>query len=40
MDVLERFSRGDLEAFETIFRQFQGEVYGWALRMVRDRATA
>lgn len=40
MDVLERFSRGDLEAFEAIFRQFQGEVYGWTLRMVRDRATA
>ncbi len=40
MELLERFSRGDLEAFETLFRQFQGEVYGWIIRMVRDRGSA
>jgi RNA polymerase sigma-70 factor (ECF subfamily) len=36
MDLLARFAQGDLEAFETLFRQFQGEVYGWIMRMVRD----
>ena len=27
MEVLERFALGDLEAFEILFREFQGEVY-------------
>ena len=40
MELLERFSRGDLEAFEALFRQFQGEVYRWVVRIVRDRAAA
>ena len=40
MEVLERFAQGDLEAFERLFRQFQGEVYGWIVRIVRDRGTA
>lgn len=40
MELLERFARGDLEAFETLFRQFQGEVYGWIVRIVRDRGIA
>lgn len=40
MELLERFAAGDLEAFETLFRQFQGEVYGWLLRIVRDAAAA
>src|SRR5712691_2471107 len=40
MDVLERFARGDLEAFESLFRQFQGEAYGWIVRIVRDRGIA
>lgn len=40
MELLERFTRGDLEAFEVLFRQFQGEVYGWTLRIVRDSAAA
>lgn len=40
MDVLERFARGDFEAFEALFRQFQGEVYGWIVRVVRDRGIA
>jgi RNA polymerase sigma-70 factor (ECF subfamily) len=38
--VLQQFSRGDLDAFEVLFRQHQGEVYQWILRMVRDPATA
>jgi len=40
MELLERFARGDLEAFEALFRQFQGEVYGWVVRIVRNRAAA
>src|SRR5215813_477278 len=40
MELLERFTRGDLDAFETIFRQFQADVYAWILRIVRNRATA
>jgi len=39
-DVLERFATGDSGAFEELFRQFQGEVYGWIVRMVRDPAAA
>ena len=40
MELLERFARGDVDAFEALFRQHQGEVFGWILRMVRNRATA
>jgi len=40
VELLERFTGGDLEAFEDLFRQFQGGVYGWILRIVRDRGTA
>ncbi len=40
MDLLERFASGDLDAFETLFRQFQGQVYGWIVRMVRDPSAA
>ena len=40
MELLERFAAGDLEAFETLFRQFQGEVYRWIVRIVRDPAAA
>jgi RNA polymerase sigma factor (sigma-70 family) len=39
-ELLQRFSRGDLEAFESLFLQFQGEVYGWILRIVRERGAA
>ena len=35
-EVLEQFAAGDSKAFEALFRQFQGEVYGWIVRMVRD----
>lgn len=38
--VLTQFAAGELEAFETLFRQFQGEVFGWIVRIVRDPATA
>jgi RNA polymerase sigma-70 factor (ECF subfamily) len=40
MELLERFARGELDAFETLFRQFQGEVYGWIVRLVRDPGVA
>ncbi len=39
-DVLRQFCHGDLEAFETLFRVHQSEVYGWIVRIVRDRAAA
>src|SRR5215831_17890613 len=40
MELPERFSRGELEAFETLFRQFQTTVYVWVLRIVPDRSAA
>lgn len=40
MDLLERFAKGDVAAFEALFRQFEREVYGWILRIVRDPAAA
>jgi RNA polymerase sigma-70 factor (ECF subfamily) len=38
--VLAQFAAGDLEAFGTLFRQFQAEVYGWIVRIVRDPSAA
>jgi RNA polymerase sigma-70 factor (ECF subfamily) len=40
MDLLERFARGDLEAFELLFRQFHRDVYGWLVRLTRNPAAA
>jgi RNA polymerase sigma-70 factor (ECF subfamily) len=40
MGLLEQFTRGELEAFETLFRQHQGEVYRWIVRIVRNQALA
>ncbi|HUN82497.1 MAG TPA: RNA polymerase sigma factor [Phycisphaerae bacterium] len=37
---LESFTRGDVQAFEALFRQYQGEVYGWIVRIVRDTGVA
>jgi RNA polymerase sigma-70 factor (ECF subfamily) len=37
---LERFAAGELDAFETLFRQFQGDVYRWIVRVVRDPSAA
>jgi RNA polymerase sigma-70 factor (ECF subfamily) len=39
-DVLRQFCHGDLDAFEALFRQYQREVYGWIVRIVRDPAAA
>jgi len=38
--VLQQFAAGELAAFETLFRQFQSEVYGWIMRIVRDPTAA
>ncbi|MGH9159248.1 MAG: RNA polymerase sigma factor [Vicinamibacteraceae bacterium] len=38
--LLQRFAAGDLDAFETLFRQHQGEVYGWIVRLVRNPSVA
>jgi RNA polymerase sigma-70 factor (ECF subfamily) len=40
MELLQRFTAGDLDAFESLFRQYQREVYGWVMRIVRDPAAA
>jgi RNA polymerase sigma-70 factor (ECF subfamily) len=40
VDVLERFASGDAAAFEALFREHQGQVYGWIVRIVRDPAAA
>src|SRR5215469_9742780 len=37
---LERFSRGNIQAFEALFREYQGEVYGWIIRIVHDSGAA
>jgi RNA polymerase sigma-70 factor, ECF subfamily len=36
MELLERFTKGDPEAFAILFRQFQKDVYGWIIRIVRE----
>jgi len=40
MELQERFAQGDMNAFEELFRQFQRDVYGWIVRIVRDTGTA
>ena len=40
MELLERFALGEIDAFEALVRQFQGEVYGWIVRIVRDPGVA
>jgi RNA polymerase sigma-70 factor (ECF subfamily) len=39
-ELLQQFAHGDLDAFESLFRQFQGEVYRWIVRLVRDHGVA
>ena len=36
----ERFAQGDGDAFEAVFREYQDDVYGRILRLVRDRGAA
>jgi RNA polymerase sigma-70 factor (ECF subfamily) len=40
VELLCRFVQGDEAAFEQLFRLFETEVYGWILRIVRDRSAA
>ena len=40
MEQLECFAAGDLDAFESLFRHYQAEIYGWIVRLVRDPAAA
>ena len=40
MELLERFAAGDLDAFETLFREHQKQVYAWVVRIVRDSGVA
>jgi RNA polymerase sigma-70 factor, ECF subfamily len=40
MDLHRRFALGEIDAFETLVRQFQGDVYSWIVRIVRDPGVA
>ena len=40
MEVLQRFAAGDVDAFESLFRKYQCDVYRWIVRIVRDPAAA
>ena len=40
MDLLQRFAHGEIDAFETLVRQFQGDIYAWTVRIVRDPSIA
>jgi len=40
MDLLQRFTHGEIGAFETLARQFQGDIYAWTVRIVRDPGVA
>jgi DNA-directed RNA polymerase specialized sigma24 family protein len=40
MDRLRRFTHGEIDAFETLVRQFQGDIYAWTARIVRDPGVA
>ena len=38
--VLDRFRQGDVDAFETLFHLHQRTIFGWVLRIVRDKGAA
>jgi len=40
MDLLQRFTHGEIDAFETLVRQFQGDIYAWIVHIVRDPGVA
>ena len=39
-ELLSRFVQGDQAAFEHLFRHFEGDVYSWIMRIVRDPSAA
>jgi RNA polymerase sigma-70 factor, ECF subfamily len=40
MDLLRRFALGEIDAFEILVQQFQGNIYTWIVRIVRDPGIA
>jgi RNA polymerase sigma-70 factor, ECF subfamily len=40
MDLFQRFALGEIDALEALVRQFQGDVYAWIVRIVRDPSIA
>jgi RNA polymerase sigma-70 factor (ECF subfamily) len=40
MELLERFTRGEIDAFETLFQRHQADVYHWVVCLIRDPAAA
>jgi RNA polymerase sigma-70 factor, ECF subfamily len=40
MDLLRRFALGEIDAFEILVQQFQGNIYAWIVRIVRDPGIA
>ncbi len=40
MDLFRRFALGEIDAFESLVRQFQGDIYAWIVRIVRDPGIA
>src|ERR1035437_2426351 len=40
MELLERFTRGEIEAFETLFQRHQADVYRWVVCLIREPAAA
>ena len=40
MDLFQRFALGEIDAFETLVRRFQGDIYAWIVRIVRDPGIA
>ena len=40
MEPWHRFAEGHPDAFESLFRQYQRDVYRWIIRIVRDPAAA
>jgi RNA polymerase sigma-70 factor (ECF subfamily) len=39
-DLLALFAQGDLDAFESLYKRFEADVYRWSLRIVRDASVA
>jgi len=40
MDLLRRFALGEIDAFESLVREFQGDIYAWIVRIVREPGIA
>ena len=40
VELLREFRSGSRDAFELLFRRYQAEVYGWAVRILHDRSLA